>query len=111
MTAIDKFLRKTFLRKPEDVDNSEQTWSDATIHKRLERLKKEAIDTGRVHPIIEFFDSLNVMVYNAARLAVEKDMDNAEANRNRVLEIWKVDYQPWYSEWHESLRVARGDFV
>ena len=111
MTAIDKFLRKTFLRKPEEVDSSKPTWSDTTIRKRLDALKSDAATTGQIHPIIEFFDSLNVMVYNAARLAVERDIDNAEANRNRVLEIWEKDYQPWYSEWHESLKVARGDFI
>lgn len=110
MSALDKFLRKTRITDPTVFDTIKPTWTESHIRARLDKLKMEAATTGRVTPIIEFFDNLNVLVWNAFRLNFQREGEVAEANRNLVLEIWERDYNSWYVNWYESLKEG-GEFV
>lgn len=113
MSALDKYLRQSHITAPEVAPSIKRGWSDEVIRARLDKLKMEAIHSGRIAPIIDFFDSLNVMVWNAFRVNFARSGETAEINRNRVLEIWEEEYSKWYQEWYQSLLVENkgGDFI
>lgn len=115
MNGFDRFatLKRKSSLAPKEV---KPTWADNKIEARLNQLQQEAISTGRVTPIIEFFDNLNIAVYNGFRINLNGEGEFAEANRNRVVEIWNQKYETWYQKWYRELlkeqpTVAGGDFI
>ena len=53
---------------------------------RLDKLKMEAIHSGRIAPVIDFFDSLNVMVWNAFRVNLPALV---KLPKSTEIEYWK----------------------
>lgn len=75
------------------------TWSYAQCEKRLKRIKDECEKVGSLAPVDKFFTEL--MEYDKAN----KDKPEAEENIRRIHALWDQNFDGWYMETRERMRV------